>query len=144
MRPPAPETSATRGPTSAPPPATSGGDRTSTSRRACAGPSSGTPAVPPQSPAATRPDAVCGICGVVAAPGDRPSLELVARMCEALVHRGPDDSGTVVQGPAALGMRRLSIIDLAGGHQPVTNDDETVWVVFNGEIYNHPDLREEL
>ena len=65
-------------------------------------------------------------------------------MCEVLVHRGPDDSGTVVRGPAALGMRRLSIIDLAGGHQPVTNDEETVWVVFNGEIYNHPELREEL
>jgi len=87
---------------------------------------------------------VCGICGIVAAPGDRPSLAFVERMCEVLVHRGPDDSGTVVQGQAALGMRRLSIIDLAGGHQPLANDDETVWVVFNGEIYNHPELREEL
>ncbi|HUI43495.1 MAG TPA: asparagine synthase (glutamine-hydrolyzing) [Terriglobia bacterium] len=66
------------------------------------------------------------------------------RMCQTIVHRGPDDEGLFVKDGVGLGMRRLSIIDLAGGHQPVFNEDKSVWVVFNGEIYNFPGLREEL
>jgi asparagine synthase (glutamine-hydrolysing) len=62
-------------------------------------------------------------------------------MCQTLFHRGPDDEGIHVEGPVGIGMRRLSIIDLAGGHQPISNEDGTVWVVFNGEIYNYRDLR---
>lgn len=65
-------------------------------------------------------------------------------MCQTIVHRGPDDEGIYAQGSVGLGMRRLSIIDLSGGHQPIHNEDQTVWVVFNGEIYNFPDLRQEL
>src|SRR5207245_5725766 len=65
-------------------------------------------------------------------------------MCQTIVHRGPDDEGIYARGPAGLGMRRLSIIDLAGGKQPIHNEDRTVWVVFNGEIYNFPDLCREL
>ena len=65
-------------------------------------------------------------------------------MCSTIVHRGPDDEGIYARGPAGLGMRRLSIIDLSGGRQPIHNEDQSVWVVFNGEIYNFPDLRKEL
>lgn len=65
-------------------------------------------------------------------------------MCEVMVHRGPDDDGFYVSGPVGLGMRRLSIVDLAHGHQPISNEDETAWIVFNGEIYNHAELREQL
>src|SRR5690606_22662422 len=60
------------------------------------------------------------------------------------IHRGPDDAGRHVDGPCAIGMRRLSIIDLAGGHQPLSNEDETLWLVANGEIYNFRELRKEL
>ena len=65
-------------------------------------------------------------------------------MCDAIVHRGPDDSGVHIDGPLGMGMRRLSIIDLATGRQPIANEDGTVWIVFNGEIYNHDELRQEL
>jgi asparagine synthase (glutamine-hydrolysing) len=65
-------------------------------------------------------------------------------MCQTIVHRGPDDEGIHAQGPIGLGMRRLSIIDLSGGHQPIHNEDQTIWIVFNGEIYNFPELRREL
>lgn len=65
-------------------------------------------------------------------------------MCQTIVHRGPDDEGIYARGPAGLGMRRLSIIDVAGGQQPIHNEDRTVWIVFNGEIYNFPELRAEL
>src|SRR2546421_3464525 len=86
---------------------------------------------------------MCGICGV--AGGDpAQSLDLVLRMCGAMAHRGPDEAGTVQHNAVVLGMRRLSIIDLAGGHQPMANEDSTVWVVQNGEIYNHRELREQL
>ncbi len=86
---------------------------------------------------------MCGICGVA---GGDPALgrELVARMCSAMAHRGPDDEGSVQLDGVALGMRRLSIIDLAGGHQPMHNEDSTVWIVQNGEIFNHLELREQL
>src|SRR5437870_2138905 len=65
-------------------------------------------------------------------------------MCATIIHRGPDDEGVHTLGPWGLGMRRLSIIDLAGGHQPIHNEDRSVWVVFNGEIYNFTELRQEL
>ena len=65
-------------------------------------------------------------------------------MCDAIAHRGPDDWGTFLEDGVGLGMRRLSIVDLAGGHQPIANEDGTVVVVFNGELYNYPALREEL
>src|SRR2546430_2590146 len=86
---------------------------------------------------------MCGICGV-AGGEPAPGLDLVRRMCDAMVHRGPDDAGSEQLGGVTLGMRRLSIIDLAGGHQPMHNEDSTVWVVENGEIYNHRELREQL
>ena len=65
-------------------------------------------------------------------------------MCDQIRHRGPDDEGFYTEGPVGLGMRRLSIIDLFGGHQPISNEDGTVWVVFNGEIYNYQELRQDL
>jgi len=88
---------------------------------------------------------MCGIAGIVsAASGDEIDAEVIHRMCQAIVHRGPDDEGLFVKQGTGLGMRRLSIIDLSGGHQPVFNEDRSVWIVFNGEIYNFPDLREDL
>src|SRR5687767_14371975 len=85
------------------------------------------------------------MCGIVGMLGRRPAAEHdVLRMCEAIVHRGPDDWGTFTEDGVGLGMRRLSIIDLGGGHQPIANEDGTVLVVFNGEIYNHASLRAEL
>ena len=85
---------------------------------------------------------MCGIVGI-AGPGTVTEAEVV-RMGEAIHHRGPDDWGTFVEGGVGLGIRRLSIIDLAGGHQPITNEDESVVIVYNGEIYNHEALRQEL
>jgi len=87
---------------------------------------------------------MCGIAGLVVRTDERADDADVHRMCQKIVHRGPDDEGIFTQGPVGLGMRRLSIIDVAGGHQPIHNEDKTVWVVFNGEIYNFPDLRREL
>jgi asparagine synthase (glutamine-hydrolysing) len=94
--------------------------------------------------------AMCGIAGFVescenSAPFNLDaSRELVHRMCDVIRHRGPDDEGTWVAPGVALGMRRLSIIDLSTGHQPIHNEDRTVWIVFNGEIYNYQALRAEL
>ena len=88
---------------------------------------------------------MCGIAGMVQThPDGALDNATVHRMCEAIVHRGPDDEGIFVKAGVGLGMRRLSIIDLAGGHQPVFNEDKTIWIVFNGEIYNFPELRDEL
>src|SRR5580700_4703216 len=87
---------------------------------------------------------MCGIAGFVGGREDTASAAEVRQMCQTIVHRGPDDEGIYVNGPAGLGMRRLSIIDLSGGRQPIHNEDETIWVVFNGEIYNFPELRAEL
>ena len=88
---------------------------------------------------------MCGIAGLVHTHSDGTvDHATVHRMCEAIVHRGPDDEGIFVKAGVGLGMRRLSIIDLAGGHQPIFNEDKTVWIVFNGEIYNFPELRDEL
>ncbi len=87
---------------------------------------------------------MCGIAGVVGNQRDVIDAADVHRMCQTIVHRGPDDEGVYASGPVGLGMRRLSIIDLAGGKQPIHNEDRSVWVVFNGEIYNFPELRREL
>jgi asparagine synthase (glutamine-hydrolysing) len=85
---------------------------------------------------------MCGICGEWSFRGaDAAALE---RMNGSLVHRGPDDAGSVVLGETGLAMRRLSIIDLSRGHQPIANEDWTAWIVFNGEIYNHRELRRDL
>jgi asparagine synthase (glutamine-hydrolysing) len=96
---------------------------------------------------------MCGIAAVVDFGGAVPDEARLLHMCDAIRHRGPDDGG-VVRFPrsagvprgagAALGSRRLSIIDVAGGHQPIANEDETVWTVLNGEIYNFPELRKRL
>jgi asparagine synthase (glutamine-hydrolysing) len=87
---------------------------------------------------------MCGIAGWHAPDGIRDDLVLIKSMLSALVHRGPDDEGYHLEGPVALGSRRLSIIDVQGGHQPIANEDGTVWVVLNGEIYNFHELRREL
>jgi asparagine synthase (glutamine-hydrolysing) len=88
---------------------------------------------------------MCGICGLAALDGAGPvDRGLLESMNAALVHRGPDDEGTLLDGPVGLAARRLSIIDLAGGHQPIANEDGTVHVVQNGEIYNYRQLRDEL
>lgn len=88
---------------------------------------------------------MCGIAGIVGANDDtRIDKAIIHRMCQTLVHRGPDDEGIHVRNGAGFGIRRLSIIDLAGGHQPVFNEDRSVWVIFNGEIYNFRELRREL
>src|SRR5204862_574170 len=88
--------------------------------------------------------AVCGICGLVSTSGDVPDPAALEAMNQTLVHRGPDSGGVVMNGPVGLAARRLSIIDLAQGDQPIANEDESVWVVQNGEIYNFPQLRDEV
>lgn len=88
---------------------------------------------------------MCGMCGVVL--GDREGVvhrHQIATMANVVCHRGPDDSGLFVAGNVGLGHRRLSIVDLAAGHQPMANEDESIHVVFNGEIYNHAALRDAL
>jgi len=86
---------------------------------------------------------MCGICGVVdLSPDARVDPEILGAMNLALAHRGPDDEGTFIDNDVGLGARRLSIIDVEGGHQPVHNQDRSVWIVHNGEIYNHRELRE--
>src|SRR6266849_10445111 len=87
---------------------------------------------------------MCGIVGIVRADGLDVDRALLTRMADAVRHRGPDDDGFYLNGPVGLGMRRLSIIDLAGGQQPIHNQDRTAWIVFNGEIYNYRELREKL
>jgi asparagine synthase (glutamine-hydrolysing) len=88
---------------------------------------------------------MCGIAGIVHRdPSQRANLTLLQRMCASLRHRGPDAQGTFQQGPVALGNRRLSIIDLAGGQQPIFNESGTIAVVLNGEIYNFREVRPAL
>lgn len=88
---------------------------------------------------------MCGICGQFnfgdQAPVRRSDIEA---MTKSIVHRGPDDEGYFIAGPLGFGFRRLSIIDLSGGHQPMSDREESVWVIFNGEIYNFPELKREL
>ena len=83
---------------------------------------------------------MCGIAGY----SGREVPGLVARMLDEIRHRGPDDSGEYKDDRVNLGMVRLSIIDLSGGHQPISNEDGTIHVIFNGEIYNYIELRDEL
>ena len=88
---------------------------------------------------------MCGICGKLQfRPEAKASEALIRSMADAIAHRGPDDEGFYVSGQIGLGFRRLSIIDLGGGHQPISNEDGSVWVVFNGEIYNYRELRNDL
>jgi asparagine synthase (glutamine-hydrolysing) len=87
---------------------------------------------------------MCGIAGIVRWSGQPSGIEDVQAMCDVMTHRGPDDEGFYLDPHAQLGMRRLSIIDLASGHQPISNEDGSVWVVLNGEIYNFKELRREL
>ncbi len=88
---------------------------------------------------------MCGITGIFEFQRkEEISRNLVHRMNESIVHRGPDDEGIYVGPGIGLGFRRLSIIDLAGGHQPISNEDGRIWVMLNGEIYNYPELRKDL
>ena len=88
---------------------------------------------------------MCGICGQYNFGNSEPVARRdIEAMTKTLVHRGPDDEGCYIAGPIGFGFRRLSIIDLGGGHQPMSDEDESVWVIFNGEIYNFRELRHEL
>jgi asparagine synthase (glutamine-hydrolysing) len=88
---------------------------------------------------------MCGIAGQFNFQRHEPvERETIVRMARSIAHRGPDDEGFFVAGPVGLGFRRLSIIDLAGGHQPMSDAEERVWIIFNGEIYNYRELRAEL
>ena len=88
---------------------------------------------------------MCGICGQFNYSSGAPvDSDVLQRMACSIAHRGPDDEGYFISGPVGLGFRRLSIIDLGGGHQPMSDAEETVWIIFNGEIYNFKELRAEL
>ena len=88
---------------------------------------------------------MCGICGKLNFdPDENVPQSLLKAMTDSIVHRGPDDDGYYISGQLGLGFRRLSIIDLAGGHQPLSNENGTVWIAFNGEIYNFQELRDDL
>jgi asparagine synthase (glutamine-hydrolysing) len=88
---------------------------------------------------------MCGICGVFHVERGRPvDREALMAMNRQIVHRGPDDDGFFVEENVGLAMRRLSIIDVKSGHQPLSNEDESIWIVYNGEIYNHAELREKM
>jgi asparagine synthase (glutamine-hydrolysing) len=92
------------------------------------------------------PEIMCGIAGFVTRSGGSPHARaILERMTDSIRYRGPDDSGAYVNGPACLGHRRLSIVDLSPlGHQPMSNETRDVWIVFNGEVFNHADLRPDL
>src|ERR1700682_2172848 len=87
---------------------------------------------------------MCGICGIIEPEGVTPDRDVLGRLNARLWHRGPDEGGEWIDGCAGLAMRRLAIIDLAGGHQPMFNEDGTIAIVFNGEIYNYQELRKLL
>lgn len=87
---------------------------------------------------------MCGIAGTLNLDNSRVDKRALHRMMGSLVHRGPDDEGIYVDGPVGLGFRRLSIIDLEGGHQPLSNEDGSIWIIFNGEVYNFQELRQDL
>jgi asparagine synthase (glutamine-hydrolysing) len=85
---------------------------------------------------------MCGIAGKLNLQTDEPvAFSVIAQMCRTMRHRGPDDEGIYLDGNFGMGMRRLSIIDLSTGKQPIHNEDSSIWTVFNGEIYNYPELR---
>jgi asparagine synthase (glutamine-hydrolysing) len=87
---------------------------------------------------------MCGIAGIVNFQGKEDQQSILNPMLRAMHHRGPDATGIYLSDHAGLGHARLSIIDLSGGHQPIHNEAENIWIVFNGEIFNYPELREEL
>ena len=87
---------------------------------------------------------MCGICGIVDFNGNKVNKESINLMTDAMVHRGPDDTGCFTTKNIGLGIRRLSIIDLDTGHQPISNEDNSIWVVLNGEIYNYVEIRQDL
>ena len=88
---------------------------------------------------------MCGITGILNFERQKEiSLPEIKKMTDVISHRGPDEEGFYIIQNIGLGFRRLSVIDLKTGHQPISNEDETVWIVFNGEIYNYLDLREDL
>src|SRR5438132_8296751 len=88
---------------------------------------------------------MCGICGIVYSGEERRvQRDTLAQMNTQIVHRGPDDDGFFVEGNVGLAMRRLSIIDIRTGQQPISNEDKSLWIVYNGEIYNHRELRSKL
>src|SRR5207248_4542177 len=89
---------------------------------------------------------MCGICGIAFSARSRRTVDALdlVRMRDTMTHRGPDDYGIFDQGRVGLAHRRLSIIDVAGGHQPMQDDGGSLHIVYNGEIYNHPDLRASL
>jgi len=89
---------------------------------------------------------MCGICGIAVTRESQRTVDRarLVQMTTSLAHRGPDDSGIYVMQKLGLGHQRLSIVDIGGGHQPMANDDESIWIVFNGEIYNHSEIRSQL
>ena len=88
---------------------------------------------------------MCGIYGILELrQGRQPESDVLSKMGAAIIHRGPNDHGDYYGRGVAVGMRRLSIIDVEGGHQPIPNEDESIWAVCNGEIYNFKELRAEL
>src|SRR3989338_7617710 len=88
---------------------------------------------------------MCGIAGLLNFEKERPvKREALKTMCDLMVHRGPNDEGFFINGNVGLGMRRLSIIDIKGGHQPISNETDDIHIVFNGEIYNFESLQKEL
>src|SRR5579864_7206884 len=88
---------------------------------------------------------MCGICGIFHRDrARRVERDTLAEMNQRIVHRGPDDDGFFVEANVGLAMRRLSIIDIQTGHQPISNEEENLWIVYNGELYNHQDLRKDL
>ena len=87
---------------------------------------------------------MCGIAGFICRDGEEADRGVLARMTSTLTHRGPDGDGLYLDGRVALGHRRLAIIDLAGGAQPLANEDGSVWVTYNGELYNETELRARL
>lgn len=88
---------------------------------------------------------MCGITGIFNLNSQAVSQDLLTKMTRLLSHRGPDDEGIYISGNLGLGHRRLSIIDLSErGHQPMSNENKTIWITYNGEIYNHKTLRQQL
>jgi asparagine synthase (glutamine-hydrolysing) len=87
---------------------------------------------------------MCGICGISYSNNQIPERALLEKMSAAILHRGPDSDGFYTNNGIGLAMRRLAIIDVSGGDQPISNEDESVWIIFNGECYNYPDMRAEL
>ena len=88
---------------------------------------------------------MCGICGIVNFNrNDTINPEILVEMRDVMIHRGPDDEGLYINQNVGFGFRRLSIVDISSGHQPMCNEDGDIWIVFNGEIYNHSIIRKEL